>query len=86
MTPYYSWSDDLVVDGAIYIGKETNSLSLRLGQYEEWKKLLFDPYISFRNAYFQYRRQTRYKTGRSNNAGKNGSATEKNRTIEEDLP
>jgi phospholipid-binding lipoprotein MlaA len=60
MTPYYSWSDDLLVNGAIYVGKETNSLSLRLGEYEEWKKLLFDPYVSFRNAYFQYRRQSRY--------------------------
>lgn len=60
MTPYYSWSDDLLVNGAIYVGKETNNLSLRLGEYEEWKKLLFDPYVSFRNAYFQYRRRTRY--------------------------
>lgn len=60
MTPYYSWSDDLTVNGAIYVGKETNNLSLHLGQYEEWKKLLFDPYVSFRNAYFQYRRRSRY--------------------------
>ncbi|GAB4335206.1 MAG: VacJ family lipoprotein [Desulfobulbaceae bacterium] len=61
MTPYYSWSDDLLVNGAIYVGKQTNSLSLRLGQYEEWKKLLFDPYVSFRNAYFQHRRTVRSK-------------------------
>jgi len=59
MTPYYSWSDDLAVDGAIYFGKETNHLSFHLGEYEEWKKMLFDPYVSFRNAYFQYRRRVR---------------------------
>lgn len=63
MTPYYSWSDDLVTNGAIYVGKETNNLSLHLGEYEEWKKLLFDPYISFRNAYFQYRRKARSSSG-----------------------
>lgn len=62
MVPYYSWSDDLLVDGAIYVGKETNNLSMHLGEYEELKKLLFDPYISFRNAYFQYRRKVRHQT------------------------
>ena len=62
MTPYYTWSEDLVTNGAVYVGKETNSLSLRLGEYEEWKKILFDPYVSFRNAYFQYRRKVRYQT------------------------
>ena len=61
MTPYYTWSEDLVTNGAIYVGKETNNLSLRLGEYEEWKKILFDPYVSFRNAYFQYRRKVRYQ-------------------------
>ncbi|MCL7488140.1 MAG: VacJ family lipoprotein [Desulfobulbaceae bacterium] len=61
MTPYYTWTDDLAVNGAIFAGKKTNDLSLHLGQYEEWKQLLFDPYISFRNAYFQYRRQVRYR-------------------------
>jgi len=60
MTPYYSWSDDLLVNGSIYVGKETNELSLRLGEYEEWKKVLFDPYVSLRNAYFQYRHKVRY--------------------------
>lgn len=60
MTPYYNFSNDFLVNGAIYVAKETNNLSLRLGEYEEWKKLLFDPYVSFRNAYFQYRRKVRY--------------------------
>lgn len=60
MTPYYNWSDDILVNGGIYIGKETNNLSLRLGEYEKMKKLLFDPYVSYRNAYFLYRRKERY--------------------------
>lgn len=62
MTPYYSWTDDLWVASTIYVGKETNSLSLHLGEYEEWTKLLFDPYVSFRNAYFQYRRTARNRS------------------------
>lgn len=59
ITPYYTWTDDIYIMGAIYIGKETNKLSMHLGEYEELKNVLFDPYISFRNAYFQYRRKLR---------------------------
>lgn len=62
MTPYYTWTDDLATNATIYVGKETNSLSLRLGQYEEWKQLLFDPYISLRNAYFQHRKKVRSRS------------------------
>jgi phospholipid-binding lipoprotein MlaA len=57
MTPYYTWTDDLYVQGAIYAGKETNNLSMHLGEYEKMKNVLFDPYISFRNGYFQHRRE-----------------------------
>lgn len=57
MTPYYTWNDDLFVQGAIYVGKETNSLSMHLGEYEKLKNLLFDPYLSFRNGYMQLRRE-----------------------------
>ena len=73
MTPYYSWSDDLLVNGAIYVGKEVNNLSLRLGEYEEWKKLLFDPYVSLRNAYFQYRHKERYIAPAANAANRENS-------------
>lgn len=59
MTPYYAWTDDIYIMGSVYVGKETNKLSLHLGEYEELKKVLFDPYISFRNAYFQYRTKLR---------------------------
>lgn len=57
--PYYSWTDDYYDMGAVYAGKETNKLSIHLGEYEELKSVLFDPYISFRNAYFQYRSKVR---------------------------
>ena len=57
MTPYYTWTDDLYVQGAVYAGKATNSLSMHLGEYEEMKDVLFDPYISFRNGYMQIRRE-----------------------------
>jgi len=59
LTPYYSWTDDIYVLGGIYMGKETNKLSFRVGEYEELKKVFFDPYVAFRNAYFQYRRKLR---------------------------
>lgn len=35
--------------------KIVNDTSLRLGEYEQLKKASVDPYIAFRNAYFQYR-------------------------------
>jgi phospholipid-binding lipoprotein MlaA len=59
LTPYYTWTDDLYVISSIYFGKETNKLSMRLGEYEELKKVFFDPYVAFRNAYYQYRRKLR---------------------------
>jgi len=62
ITPYYSWSEDLSVIGGTYIGKETNKISMHLGEYEDFKKVFFDPYIGFRNAYFQYRRKLRDHT------------------------
>ena len=57
LTPYYTWTDDLYVMSGIYLGKETNKLSFHIGEYDELKKVFFDPYIAFRNAYFQYRRK-----------------------------
>lgn len=59
MTPYYTWTDDIYVMGGIYLAKDTNKLSMRLGEYEELKQVFFDPYVAFRNAYFQYRRKLR---------------------------
>lgn len=65
MTPYYAWTDDFYEQAVVYAGKETNTLSMHLGEYEELKGVLFDPYISFRNAYIQYRRKIRNHTPRS---------------------
>jgi phospholipid-binding lipoprotein MlaA len=59
ITPYYIWTDDIYVMGGVYAGKTTNSISRRLGEYEELKEVLFDPYIAFRNAYFQHRLKVR---------------------------
>lgn len=59
MTPYYTFTDDFGVMTGIYLGKETNKLSLHLGEYEEMKKISFDPYIALRNGYFQYRKKLR---------------------------
>ncbi|MFP7755450.1 VacJ family lipoprotein [Thermodesulfobacteriota bacterium B35] len=59
MTPYYAWSDDFLVNAGIYTEKELNRISLHLGEYEDLKELSFDPYISLRNAYFQYRTRMR---------------------------
>ena len=59
LTPYYWWADSWVEVSAIYLGKELNKLSLHLGEYEDLKKLSFDPYIALRNGYFQYRKQIR---------------------------
>ncbi len=61
MTPYYyPWTNDFMVMMGVYLGKETNRLSLHLGEYEELKKLSFDPYVALRDAYFQHRRKQRW--------------------------
>ena len=37
-------------------GKTLNKTSLRIGDYESIKKSALDPYISIRDAYYQYRK------------------------------
>ncbi len=59
MTPYYIFTDDQGVMAGIYLGKETNKLSMHLGDYEEFKKLSFDPYVALKNVYFQHRKKLR---------------------------
>ncbi|WP_051308976.1 MlaA family lipoprotein [Desulfogranum japonicum] len=58
-TPYYSWADDYIVTAGIYTTKEVNKLSFHLGEYNELKKISFDPYIALRDGYFQYRKRQR---------------------------
>jgi phospholipid-binding lipoprotein MlaA len=59
LSPYYFWADGWGEAVAIYLGKETNKLSLHIGEYEELKKLSFDPYVALRNGYFQLRKRLR---------------------------
>jgi len=59
LTPYYTYIDKWSVKTGIYAGKTTNQLSLHLGEYEDLKKLSFDPYVALRNSYFQYRKKIR---------------------------
>ena len=33
-----------------------NGTSLRVGEYEDFKKAAIDPYVALRDAYYQYRR------------------------------
>lgn len=52
---YYPWNDDPGTSAAVFSGQVVNDTSLRLGVYEDVKSLSFDPYVAFRNAYFQSR-------------------------------
>jgi len=58
-TPYYTFTDDFWTIAGIYTGKETNKLSFHLGEYEDFKKMSFDPYVALRNGYFQNRKKLR---------------------------
>jgi phospholipid-binding lipoprotein MlaA len=44
------------IRSGINLTKTINETSLALGTYEEFKESSIDPYISMRNAYFEYRR------------------------------
>ncbi len=61
MTTYYRMADldSWEEAAAIYLFKQQNRLSLHLGEYEDMKKLSFDPYVALRNGYFQHRKQLR---------------------------
>lgn len=59
MSSYYPWNDDTLTMSTAYGTNTVNRLSFRLGQYEELKKLSFDPYVAFRNGYFQMREKMR---------------------------
>ncbi len=38
-------------------GEKVNEVSLRLGEYESFKETAIDPYVSIRQAYYQYRQK-----------------------------
>jgi phospholipid-binding lipoprotein MlaA len=46
------WEEVIAVDAY----KEENEVSLRLGEYEDFKESSIDPYIAMRNAYYQHRK------------------------------
>jgi phospholipid-binding lipoprotein MlaA len=53
--PVYWLVDAWLITGGSRVGEEMNSLSLHLGEYEDFKKSALDPYVSMRSAYHQYR-------------------------------
>ena len=57
LTPYYIYIDPWETRAGVYAGKELNTLSMHLGEYEDLKKLSFDPYVAIRNGYFQHRQK-----------------------------
>lgn len=52
---YYPWNDDVETSVSVFSGQVVNDTSLHLGVYEDVKSMSFDPYVAFRNAYFQSR-------------------------------
>lgn len=65
MAPYYMNIDDPWISLEIYSYKETNKMSFHLGEYEDLRVLTFDPYVSIRDAYFQYRKSSRNRSPQS---------------------
>ena len=54
---YTPWSDDFDTTTAIYASQSVNEVSLHLGQYQAMKSSSLDPYVAFRNGYFQLRQK-----------------------------
>lgn len=50
-----SYITPMIDSMAIRSGDRVNDTSLRIGEYEDLKESAIDPYVSFRNAYLQYR-------------------------------
>ncbi|WP_448873825.1 MlaA family lipoprotein [Desulfobulbus propionicus] len=61
-TTYYPWRDDDISPVTLTATDRVNDTSLHLGEYQELKSLSFDPYIAFRNGYFQMRDKKRNHT------------------------
>jgi phospholipid-binding lipoprotein MlaA len=52
---YHPWNNDIVTSTTVTSVQYINYISLHLGMYEDLKSMSFDPYVAFRNAYFQSR-------------------------------
>lgn len=59
MTTYYPWHDDDMTMLSLAVGNRVNTTSLHLGEYQDMKSMSFDPYVAFRNGYFQLRSKRR---------------------------
>lgn len=55
MDPIFWLPIDWWISPSVKAGKILNEASLRIGEYEDFKKAALDPYISLRDAYIQYR-------------------------------
>lgn len=55
MNPAHYFIPDMWVSAGIKGGRITNNASLRLGEYEDFKAAAVDPYVSMRDAFYQYR-------------------------------
>jgi phospholipid-binding lipoprotein MlaA len=55
MATYSPWNNDTKTVATVRGVDTVNQTSFRLGEYEELKSMSFDPYIAFRNGYFQVR-------------------------------
>jgi phospholipid-binding lipoprotein MlaA len=62
MATYSPWNDDALTVAAAQGTNTVNRTSLHLGEYEELKSMSFDPYVAFRNGYFQMRSKQRDHT------------------------
>ena len=55
MSTYSPWNDDVLTMATVQAIDTINRISFHLGEYEKLKSMSFDPYIAFRNGYFQVR-------------------------------
>lgn len=55
LDPILYLSPEIAISAAIKAGTTTNHVSLRIGEYEDFKKAALDPHVSMRDAYLQHR-------------------------------
>ncbi|NLI81351.1 MAG: VacJ family lipoprotein [Deltaproteobacteria bacterium] len=57
LSPLFYVPADIAVTAGIRGGEGVNTTSLRIGEYEDFKKSAIDPYISMRDGYIQFREE-----------------------------
>jgi len=73
----YLAASDLGAGAGAYGGREVNSTSLTLGDYEDFKEASFDPYLAVRDAYQQYRRNKIVDAGQAGSLYKEKKGADK---------